>query len=100
MKTSRLWQRPVTGARLSAWGAPRRAIREALQALQDALAMLKWILMLPFRAVASIGRMAAAIGRGLLRWAIQLCFGLIGVSFVGFVGFGIVRVMFHPLFVR
>lgn len=100
MKTSRLCQRPVPGARLFTWAVARSDIREAIRALQDALAMLTWVLMLPFRAVASIGRMAAAIGCGLLRWAIQLCFGLIGVSFVGFVGFGIVRVVFHPMFVR
>lgn len=100
MKTSRLWQRPVTGARLFTWAVARSDIREAIRALQEALAMLTCILMLPFRAIATMGRMAAAIGRGLLRWAIQLCFGLIGLSFVGFVGFGIVRVVFHPLFVR
>lgn len=40
----------------------------------------------------------AAVGRGLIQGAIGLCFALLGIGFIGFVGFGLVRTIFYPLF--
>lgn len=100
MKSSHLPQGNVSCGRFAPWPVRGGAMRRAWWHVQDAVAVLAWVLMLPFRAIAGVGRMATATGRGLLRWTIQLCFGLIGFSFVGIVGFGMVRVIFHPLFVR
>jgi hypothetical protein len=74
-------------------------IRTALDRLSDWLAMLGWVVQLPFRLIGAIAGFFAAVGRGLLRWTVQICFGLIGFAFVAFVGFALVRVIFHPLFV-
>lgn len=77
--------------------------RLEIRALHDRVggwpAILGWVVMLPFRLIGFIAGFFAAVGRGMLRWAIQLCFGLIGFAFISFVGFALVRVIFHPLFV-
>lgn len=73
--------------------------RSVCDRIGDVLEMLRWTVMLPFRLIAAIGNFFVAVGRGLLRWTIQICFGLIGLAFIGFVGFGLIRTIFHPLFV-
>jgi hypothetical protein len=74
-------------------------IRGIFDRLGDWFAMLGWVVKLPFRLIGAIAGVFAAVGRGLLRWTIQLCFGFIGFAFIAFVGFALVRVIFHPLFV-
>ncbi len=73
--------------------------RVILDRIGDWIALLGWVVMLPFRLIAAIASFSAAVGRGLLRWTIQLCFALMGFAFIAFVGFALVRVIFHPLFV-
>lgn len=52
----------------------------------------------PFRVVAATWRFAVKIGLGLIHGAINTVFAAFGVCFVGFVVFGIGRVLLHPLF--
>lgn len=72
--------------------------RPLMEHIRNWIVFMGWLIMMPFRLIGTVTNIAAAVGRGLLRWTIQLCFGLIGIAFIGMVGFGLIRVIFHPLF--
>jgi hypothetical protein len=40
----------------------------------------------------------ALAGQALVRFFINLCFALLALGFFGFLAFGLVRTIFHPLF--
>lgn len=62
------------------------------------LTMIGLILMLPFRFVATVGRIAVATGVGFLQGVVKLALGILGLALIGMVCFGLIRVIFHPLF--
>lgn len=64
------------------------------------LAFLWAAILLPFRLLRAIIAGAAEVTRQIVRASIQLCFALVGIAFIGFVGFGLIRTIFHPLFVQ
>ena len=72
--------------------------RPLMEHIRHWIVFMGWLIMMPFRVIGAAVDIAAAVGRGLVRWTIQLCFGLLGIGFIGMVGFGLIRVIFHPLF--
>lgn len=56
------------------------------------------ILGAPFRLVAAVGRMAVATGRGFFTLVYRVVMGTIGLAMIGIVGYGLLRVLLHPLF--
>jgi hypothetical protein len=57
-----------------------------------------WVLMLPFRLVASIWRFGGAVGRFIISGAIELCVVVLGLLFFLMFSFGMIRALLHPLF--
>ena len=62
------------------------------------LTMIGLVLMLPFRLIASIWRIGVATGVGFVQGIIKLAFGIFGLALICWLSFGLIRVIFHPLF--
>lgn len=62
------------------------------------LAMLGLILGAPFRFVAAVGRICFATGLGFFVAIYRLFLGTIGVALIVVIGYGLIRVLFHPFF--
>lgn len=87
---------------------PPRAVSPSVAAEMDFQRLLAWgrysfnmiglLLMLPIRLVASIWRIGVATGVGFVRAIIELMFCILGLALIGWFGFVMIRVIFHPLF--
>ena len=60
--------------------------------------MLGLVLMLPFRLIASIWRIGVATAVGFVHGIIELMLGIFGLVLIFWFCFGMIRVIFHPLF--
>lgn len=60
--------------------------------------MLGLVLLLPFHLIASIWRIGVATGVGFVRGIIELMLGIFGLVLIFWFCFGMIRVIFHPLF--
>lgn len=56
------------------------------------------VLGMPFRLIAWVGKLAVATGRGLIETTFKLALGIIGLGFIGIVGYALLRLVLHPLF--
>ena len=74
-------------------------LRACLDFIGKFLALVWSVLAFPFKLCGAIINTAADWTQGLLRGLIRLCFALIGLTIFFWVGFALVRVLFHPLFV-
>lgn len=61
-------------------------------------AMLGLVLGAPFRFLAAVGRICFATGMGFFVAIFRLVIGTIGVALIAVVGYGLLRVLLHPLF--
>lgn len=84
------------------WVTPAEAARIDFQKLGAhslyALAMAKLILLAPLKLIATIWRVSMATGIGFLRGLIRLALGTFGLLLLGWLAFGMLRVIFHPIF--
>jgi hypothetical protein len=66
--------------------------------IRDALERLLWLILLPFRLVAAVWRLAVAVGVGIIRFSVNFCVAMLGLTFVLFVGYCLARALLYPLF--
>ena len=83
-----------TGARAAA--AVDYAALAARARYWAAMALL--IIGAPFRFVRAVCRAVVATGRGFMRGIVSLALGTIGLALIVCVGYGLLRVLLHPLF--
>ena len=60
--------------------------------------LLFGLCMLPFGLIGASWRRAIAVGRGILRFAVDFLAAMLGISFVLFVGYCLARASLYPLF--
>jgi hypothetical protein len=65
---------------------------------RDGLKRLCWLGLLPFRLVAAVWGLAIAVGVGIIRFSVNLCAAMLGLTFVLFVGYCMARALLYPLF--
>jgi hypothetical protein len=67
-------------------------------AAEDIVRVAIAVVLFPFQALAFVCRAAEIAGRAILVGSMRLLVGLFGLAFIGWIGFALVRVVFHPLF--
>lgn len=61
-------------------------------------ALARLILMFPFRVLGVIGPTTVAVGRGFFSGIVKLFLGVFGLALIGMLAFGLIRVIFYPMF--
>ena len=74
-------------------------LAEIVGILEGGLGLVWLAVAFPFRLIAMIFRFGFMVAANLVRGTIYFCFAVVGLAFIGWVTYALVRVIFHPLFV-
>ena len=97
-QTGRMSAKKRSGWKVPDWRLMKARAVAAIDVTWVCLTMLAKIVLFVPRTIGRIWRFGVDAGQGILRFIVNFFFAMIGLTVIGFVVFGLGRVIFHPLF--